>query len=91
MKRHLFQGICSVVKRFLPNFARFVAPLTKTLMKNQPKSFGLLHKEELNAIEALKESLIGPPVSDLAKNDGNYTLVPDACDKQIGCLFLQDR
>lgn len=76
-----FLGLCNVFWRFVPKFARLVAPLNKKLRKNQTKHFGPLDKKESAAVASLKEALIQPSARDLPRSEGQSTLDTDICDK----------
>ena len=86
-----FLGLCNVFRRFVPNFARIAAPLNRKLRKGEPTVFGPLNEEEMGALEELKKRLIEPPILTLPRRDGRYTVDTDACDKQVGCVLLQEQ
>lgn len=86
-----FLGLCNVYRRFVPNFARIAAPLTKKLRKGEPQNFGDLDKAESEAYERLRDSMISPPVLALPRAGYSYTLDTDACDYQVGCVLLQEQ
>lgn len=58
---------------------------------NQPNQIRPIHKKESAATESLKEASITPVVLALPENSGLYTLYPNACDKQLGCVLLQEQ
>lgn len=90
-KLRSFLGLCSDFRRFVPNFARLVAPLSQTLKKDQPATFGPLNEEKLNCMNSLKQVLISPPILAFLKNSGHIKLDTNACNVQIVCVLLQQQ
>ena len=86
-----FLGLCNVYRRFVASFARVAAPLTAKLQKDRPFNFGPLNKEETEAYERLRDSMISPPVLALPTAGKPYVLDTDACDYQVGCVLLQEQ
>jgi len=86
-----FLGLCNVFRRFVPNFARIAAPLNAKLRKGEPVSFGPFNDKEQEAFDTLKMRLISPPVIALPRGTGKYTVDTDACDRQVGCVLLQEQ
>jgi len=86
-----FLGLCNVYRRFVPNFARIAAPLNERLKKGQPTEFGPLSEEEQAAFKELRARLITPPILALPRSGLPMTVETDACDKQVGCVLLQDQ
>ena len=86
-----FLGLCNVFRRFVPNFARVAAPLNLMLQKGQPDKFDELTDEQKAAFNELKERLISPPILALPQPHGHYVLDTDACDKQVGCVLMQEQ
>lgn len=86
-----FLGLCNVFRRFVPNFARISAPLNEKLRKGELTSFETLTEEEQSTMKELQERLITTPVLDLPRTNGNYAVDTEACDRQIGCVLLQEQ
>lgn len=66
-------------------------PLNKRLKKKRQKSFKPLDKEKCATLEVFKEYLTISPVLPFPRNKRKYTLDTDACDKQIGCVLLEEQ
>lgn len=89
MEVRSFLGLSNVFRPFVSNFARLAAPFSKTLSRDQPKTFGHLHEKDGAKVASLKDALISSPVLALPRNEARYALDIDACDKQTGCVLLQ--
>lgn len=76
-KLRSYLGLCSVFRRFVPNFARIAASLNRKLRKDQPKEFGTLNDDERCAMKTLQEKLISPPILVLPYAGEHYTLDTD--------------
>lgn len=90
MKLRSFLELCYVLRRFMPNLARLVAPLNKLLRKAQPPTFQRLNDEDPKSMHSLKNAFILPRVLALPNSTGHLGLDIDACDIQVGCVFLQE-
>lgn len=86
-----FFKLCDIFRRFVPNVATIASPLSKRLCKSQVKELRSLIKEELGALEALKEKLIYLPVSTMPKSNRQYSLDIEARDGQTGYVLLQEK
>lgn len=82
-------GLCNVLRRFFPNFAKIASPLSRGLKKTLAKDIGPLEKHELQALDSLKENLESLAVRSMPKQNRQYILDTDACDKQVRCVLLQ--
>lgn len=69
---------------FVLNFTRIASPPTKKLRKGDLTTLDRIDKDENKAFESLKKELVDPPVMDLPRLKGHYTIETDACDKKIG-------
>ena len=85
-----FLGLCNVYRRFVPNFSRIASPLTAKLEKGKDATFPTLTEEEENAFLTLKKKLASPPELALPQSGRTYIVDTDACDKQVGCVLLQE-
>lgn len=86
-----FSSLCNVIRRFVPSFARIVALLNKKLEKDQTFHFRRLKKSGIKVLESLQHQLLSPPIWSLLKPKRSYTLDCSTCDKQVGCMFLQEQ
>lgn len=84
-------GLCHIFTWFVPIFARIADPFNKKLRKEEPTTFETLEETERLAFRALQEKLTSPPVLALPRFQGRYIIDTDACDKQIGCILLQQQ
>lgn len=73
-----FLGLCNVFWRFVQYFARLAAALNTKLRKYQSKGLGPSTEEELAVMNALKETLVSPPILALPNNTVHMTLDTDA-------------
>lgn len=87
----LFLGLCNVFTRIAPNFSILAAVPNNKLGKDQPKQFEPLDGEERAAVTLLKRFVIRSPVLALPRAKGWYRPNTDVCDKQIGCVLLQEQ
>jgi hypothetical protein len=83
-----FLGLCNVYRRFVPNFARRAASLTKLLRGKVPDRLEL-DQEAVDSFEDLKSCLCAPPVLSLPRAQGELVLDTDASDAQLGCCLQQ--
>lgn len=65
--------------------------LNDTLCRDQQIKFDELSDDELTAFEALMTTLVNPPVLNVPRRDRKFTVYTDACDKQVGCVLLQEK
>lgn len=78
-------------REVVPNFARVTSRLSRFLSKPLAKDIGAGEEDEFLALDGRKEKLISPLVLSLPGYNGQYTLDVDACNKQIGCVLLQEQ
>lgn len=86
-----FLVLCNVYRKFVPNFARIAAPLTKKLRKDNPDKWERLKEDETEAFNKFKDFLAKPPVLALPRLGQTYTVDSDACDKQVRSVLLQEQ
>lgn len=82
-KLYSLLGLCNVFRRFVPDFSRIAASLTKRLMKNQPTNLGELVTEESDALATLKEKLISPLILAFLRLEGQFTINTNVCEKKF--------
>lgn len=84
-----FLGLCNVVRRFVPNFARLAAHLKKALNKHL-STFQTMNKEYLQSMQYLKYAVFFPHVLALPTSTGRFKLDAEGCAVQVGCALLQE-
>jgi len=89
MKR--FLGMCGVYRRFVADFAEIEKPLTALTSTKLFKRLRLPREEESPAFEELRGWLLGAPILDLLRRDGNYIFDVDASYEQLGCCLQQQQ
>lgn len=82
-------GLCSVYRQFAVNFALVAAPLKKRVKKGDPKKFEL-NDDVRRMVNDLKRKLKSPAFLTLLRPQGQFVVRNDACDKQVGCVLLQE-
>ena len=83
-------GMCNVVRRFVPNFARMAAPLTDLIWATAPVLVPSAMPMQQQAFDRLKEALTTLPVLALPQRGRKYVLDLDACGTQVGAALLQE-
>ncbi|CAI7778640.1 unnamed protein product [Closterium sp. NIES-53] len=82
-----FLGFVNNVRRFIPNMAGIIGPLTDLLHKDRNFVWG----EEAEAdFQELKSFLVSPPVLRIADPSKPFEVVTDASNFAIGAILLQD-
>lgn len=79
----------SVVWFQISSDLQIAAPLTKRTQKNQFSKFGLPIKEELTALEELRNTHVPTPVLAQPNFSGHEILDANTCDVRAGCASLQ--
>lgn len=82
---------CGSWLEICPNFARVAPSLNENLCKVETFKFDELKENELTTLEALKTTLVNPPVLTRARGEGKFMVDTDACDKKLGRIFLQEQ
>jgi Reverse transcriptase (RNA-dependent DNA polymerase) len=73
-----FLGLCNVYRRFISGFAKFASPLNALLLKRESPQLGVLSKEQLQSFDTLRAKLLKPPILELPRKEGLFTLNTDA-------------
>ncbi len=83
-----FLGLASYYRRYIPNFASAVTPLTG-LTKKDAK---LIWNDDCEqAFLALKKALVQPPVLAYLTREGAFILSTDASDTVMGAVLEQEQ
>ena len=72
-----FLGLCSYYRRFVKDFSKIAAPLTRLNEKAVPFQW---KAEQQEAFQELKDRLSSPPILGYPQNQGEYILDTDASD-----------
>lgn len=83
----LFLDLCNVSRRFVPNSARFPAPLNKKRMKYQPFHFDDLDKTEIKGLLTLQDKLLSSLLLAFPRPTRRYTWNSKACNKRFECVW----
>ena len=81
-----FLGLCSYYRRFVKDFSKIAAPLTRLNEKAVPFQW---KAEQQEAFQELKDRLSSPPILGYPQNQGEYILDTDASDTGLGAVLSQ--
>lgn len=81
--------LSSVCHRFVPNFRRSDAPLSRKLYKDQLKSFPPLTSQHKQAREPFTDVLTNPPVLELPRQTSTYIVDNRSWDKKVTASFYK--
>ncbi|KAL8154567.1 hypothetical protein AgCh_000077 [Apium graveolens] len=81
-----FIGLAGYYRRFVQDFAKIAAPLTRLTRKTE--KFEWKEKCE-NSFQELKKRLITAPVLALPDRKGDFVIYSDASHKGLGCVLMQ--
>ena len=85
-----FLGMTSYYRRFVPNYASIVKPLTQlTKTRGQAKVFRW-NEEAQRAFEDLKKALLTEPILRLPDFDRQFVVYTDASDYGLGAVLAQN-
>ena len=85
-----FLGMTSYYRRFVPNYASMVKPLTQlTKTRGQAKIFQW-NEEAQRAFENLKKALLTEPILRLPDFDQQFVVYTDASDHGLGAVLAQE-
>lgn len=82
-----FLGIASWYRRFVPNFASLMAPITNLLKKKIKFAWSTECKR---AFQTVKECLVASPVITCPNFEEPFTIQTDASDYGLGAVLTQD-
>ncbi|KAL8125862.1 hypothetical protein AgCh_013241 [Apium graveolens] len=81
-----FIGLAGYYRRFVQDFAKIAAPLTRLTRKIE--KFEWTEKCE-NSFQELKKRLVTAPVLALPDGKGDFVIYSDASHKGLGCVLMQ--
>jgi hypothetical protein len=81
-----FIGLAGYYRRFVKDFAKIAAPLTRLTRKTE--KFEWTEKCE-KSFQELKRRLVTAPVLALPDEKGNFVIYSDASHKGLGCVLMQ--
>lgn len=81
-----FLGLASWYRKFVPDFARISAPLTKLLKKHSKEVWG---EAQTNAFNILKEKLTSAPILTCPDFSKTFLLQVDASNEGLGAALSQ--
>ncbi|EOY03326.1 DNA/RNA polymerases superfamily protein [Theobroma cacao] len=81
-----FVGLAGYYRRFVKDFSKIVAPLTKLTRKDTKFEWSDACE---NSFEKLKACLTTAPVLSLPQGTGGYTMFCDASGVGLGCVLMQ--
>jgi len=82
-----FIGLINYYSKFIPEYARIVAPLNDLRKKGAKFHFG---EEQLSSFGKLKQCLSAPPVLRFPDFQRKFLLQTDASSTHLGCVLLQE-
>ena len=83
-----FLGLAGYYRRFVKDFSKIAAPLTRLTQKNV--RFNWTDRCEKH-FQLLKDLLTSAPVLTLPSGDEGYTVYYDASRVGLGCVLMQNR
>lgn len=86
VKVQSFLGLTGHFRRFIPNYSNIARPLTDLLRGVKPFAFG---REQREAVDLLKEKLVGAPILTLYRVGADTELHTDASKYGYGAILLQ--
>ena len=81
-------GLCSYYRRYVPNYAEIVYPLTELTKKRTPEKL-LWEEVHSNALKQLKEKMCSEPILKLPNVGQRFVLRTDASNIGLGAVLLQ--
>ena len=83
-----FIGLAGYYRRFMKDFSKIAAPLTKLTRKGEKY---IWTEECASAFEELKNKLISAPILKTPSGTGGMVVYSDASGKGLGCVLMQYR
>ena len=80
-----FLGLAGYYRRFVKNFSRIAAPLTRLTQKNVNFEWSEACEE---SFQKLKERLTTSPVLTVPSSSGGYFIYCDASRVSLGCVLM---
>ena len=77
---------CSWFRRFVPNFATVIYPLSKLMKKNMPWQWT---NEQQNAFDKMKHLLTTAPILQQADHSKPFAIKTDASANALGAVMIQ--
>ena len=82
-----FLGLAGYYRRFVKDFSKISAPITRLTRKNVP----FVWTEECEAnFQILKEKLTTAPILSLPEGSGHFVIYSDASRVGLGCVLMQN-
>ena len=81
-----FLGLVGYYRRFIQDFSKIAAPLTRLTWKEAPFVWDWQFEESFNE---LKACLVTSPVLALPFGSRGFTVYSDACGTSLGCVLKQ--
>lgn len=85
-----FLSFCVEFRRLVSNFAIIAAFIDGKLEKDQSLFCGQLNEMEIEVLSNLQQGLLSSTISSLPQPNRRYTANIEACDKEVGCVLLQE-
>ena len=82
-----FMGLVGYYRRFVKDFSKIAAPLTRLTQKNVKFIWTDRYEEHF---QLLKDLLTSAPVLTLSSGDEGYTVYCDASRVGLGCVLMQN-
>ena len=81
-----FLGLAGYYRRFIKDFSRLVAPMTRLTQKRVKFEWDDLCEK---AFQDLKKRLTSAPILIVSKQGQRYTVYCDASRDELGCVLMQ--
>ena len=87
MEVRSFLGLAGIYRKFIKDFAKILAPLTRLTKKNLTFSWGIDCEDDL---EWLKRALTTASISTLPDGNKVFTVYTDTCGTGLGAILMQE-
>ena len=81
-----FVGLAGYYRRFVKDFSKLVAPMTKLTRKGEKFVWS---KKYAEVFEELKSRLTSTPILKLPTGTGDMVIYSDASGQGLGCVLMQ--